>query len=128
MTDVSEDDASIPDHDRLFRRVPLSQLVREEDGSRRLSSAVFKHQELSVNIESLMVEQGRPPEDTLKGFPSEFLISILAQHVRKHGHAIVKDNEPQNDPAHGLVLGKKKNSFANAMVRSHVWVVPPPEE
>jgi hypothetical protein len=27
---------------------------------------------------------------------------------------IVKDTDPPNDPAHGLVLGKKKGSFANA--------------
>ncbi len=125
---MREDDASILNHDRLFRRVHENQLVRANDGSRRPSSAVFKTEELSVNIESLLVEQGRPPEDTLKGFPGEFLTSITAGQVRKHGHVIVKDNEPPNDPAHGLVPEKKKGSFANAMFRSSVWVVPPPKE
>ena len=85
---MREDDASIPNHDRLFRRVPRGQIVYEKDGSVRLSSAVFKTPELSVNIESLMVEQGRSPEDTLKNYPGQFLTSILAQHVRERGHAI----------------------------------------
>lgn len=131
MTDVRENDASILDHDRLFRRVPPNHLVPQNDGSLRLSSAAFKDDELSVNIESLMVEQGRLPDDTLAGHPGFFLTSITAGNVRSFGHAVVKDNvsqpnEPPVDPAHGLVLGKKRGSFAKAMVRSHDWIVPPP--
>jgi hypothetical protein len=121
-----EDDLSIPDTDRLFRRVPPNQLEPLEDGSFRPTSAVFKHTELSVNIECLMVEQGRPPEDTLTGYPGHYLTSIIAGDVRAKGHPIVKDTEPPNDPAHGLVLGKKKGSFANAMLASHRWIIPPP--
>jgi hypothetical protein len=123
---MEEDDPSIPDTDRLFRRVPPNQLEPLEDGTFRPTSAVFKHAELSVNIECLMVEQGRPPEDTLTGYPGHYLTSIIAGDVRAKGHPIVKDTEPPNDPAHGLVLGKKKNSFANAMLASHCWIVSPP--
>jgi hypothetical protein len=126
--DTQEDDLSIPDTDRLFRRVPPNQLEPLEDGSQRPSSSVFKQLELSVNIECLMVEQGRPPEDTLTGYPGHYLTSIVARDVRAKGHPIVKYTEPPNDPAHGLVLGKKKNSFANAMLASHQWIVPPPKQ
>jgi hypothetical protein len=83
---------------------------------------------MSVNIESLMIEQGRPPEDTLTGYPGEYLTSIIAGDVRAHGLGVVKKTQPPHDPAHGLVLGKKKDSFANAMVRSHQWIVPPQQE
>jgi hypothetical protein len=122
------DDPSIPNTDRLFRRVRSNQLFKESDGTHRPTSAVFKNLELSVNIESLMIAQGRPPEDTLAGFPDDFLTCIKAGDVRTYGHPIVKDTDPPNDPAHGLVIGKKTNSFANAMVRSHVWIVSPPKE
>jgi hypothetical protein len=122
-----QDDASIPNTDRLFRRVPPNQLVRR-DGVWRPSSALFKHSEMSVNIESLMVEQGRPPEDTLKDYPNEFLTSIIAGDVRAFRYAIAKDTDPPNDPAHGLVLGKKTDGFANAMKRSHKWIVAPTNE
>jgi hypothetical protein len=72
-----------------------------------------------------MVEQNRPPEDTLRGYPGHYLTSIIAGDVSAKGHPIVKDTEPPNDPAHGLVLGKKTSSFAKAMLSSHRWVLPP---
>ena len=126
--DARADDTTIPNTDRLFRRVRENQLVKLDDGSRRPSSALFKAATMSVNIESLMIEQGRPPEDTLTGYPGEYLTSIIAGDVRAHGLRIVKQTELPNDPAHGLVLGKKRDSFANAMARSHQWIVPPPQE
>ena len=119
------DDLSILDTDRLFRRVSPNQLVAQPDGTHRPSSAVFKNAELSVNIESLMKEQGRPPEDSLDGYPGDFLTAVLAGRIREFGLPIVKDTAPPNDPAHGLVLGKKTGSFANAMVRFHQWIVSP---
>lgn len=126
--DPRQDDPAILDDDRLFRRVRSNQLIPEPDGSQRPSSAVFKGEELSVNIESLMVQQSRPPEDSLTGYPGEYLTAIKAGLVRAHKHPIVKDTEPPNDPAHGLVLGKKKDSFANAMRRQHQWIVSPPKK
>jgi len=57
--------------------------------------------------------------------PGEYLTSVTAGLVRDHGYPVVKDNAPPNDPAHGLVLGKKTGSFANAIVRAHQWIVPP---
>ena len=122
-----EDDASILDQDRLFRRVSVNQ-VRWENGSPRPTSAVFKTTELSVNIESLLIAQSREPKDSLKNHPAEFLTAIVAGAVRCHGHPIVKDVDPPNDPAHGLVLGKKREGFANAMVRTHQWIVAPGPE
>lgn len=123
--EIHQDDGSIPDTDRLFRRVPPNQLVTLDDGSYRPSSSVFKHDKMSVNIECLMVEQGRPPEDSLVGYPGNFLVSVTAQDVRRLGHPIIKDTDPPNDPAHGLVLGKKKGGFFNSMARSCLWVVAP---
>lgn len=128
--DERVDDTSIPDTDRLFRRVVVSpnQLVRLEDGTQRPSTAVFKHLELSVNIESLMVEQRRPPEDCLTGYPDTYLTSIIAGDVRNYGYPIVKDTAPPNDPAHGLILGKKSDSFANKMAKQlSRWIVEPPK-
>ena len=125
VADNPQDDPTIPDSDCLFRRVRPNQLFTEPDGSKRPTSAVFKNRELSVNIESLLVRQGRPPEDTLTGYPDVCLTSVKAGQVREHKYPIIKDCEPPNDPAHGLVLGKKTNAFANAMLRAQKWIVPP---
>src|SRR5262245_16383358 len=97
VDDARKDDLTIPDDDRLFRRVPPNQLHRELDGSLRPSSAVFKHPELSVNIETLMVQQGRPPEDILTNYPDDYLTSIIAGSVRTHGYPIIKATEPPHD-------------------------------
>ena len=69
--DPRQDDQTIENSDRLFRRVQPNQLIPEPDGSQRPSSAVFKVLELSVNIESLMIQQGRLPEDTLTKYPGQ---------------------------------------------------------
>lgn len=128
------DDKSIPDSDRLFRRVANNPtMLIPDNGGWRPSSAVFKTEELSVNIESLMKAQSRKPESTLDNYSGQYLVSIIAKDVREHKHPIVKDNvpkagQPAPDPAHGLILGPKKSAFANAMVRSCKWVVAPPKE
>ena len=99
------DDVSIPNADRLFRRVPANQLSTNDDGTQRPSSALFKHLEMSVNIESLMIEQGRPPEDSLTNYSKEYLTSIIVSDVRSFGcYPIIKNNEPPNDPAHGWLV------------------------
>jgi hypothetical protein len=126
--ETRQDDPTILNTDRLLRRIRQNQLFTESDGSQRPTSAAFKNSELSVNIESLMIQQGRPPEDTLTKHPGEYLTSVTAGQVRDHGHPIVKDNAPPNDPAHGLVLGKKSGSFAHAMVQAHQWIVSPPRK
>jgi len=69
-----EEDSSILDQDRLLRRVPENQLVWN-DGRARPSSAVFRNTELSVYIESLMVEQSRPLESALEIIRVNFDIS-----------------------------------------------------
>jgi hypothetical protein len=131
--EAPQDDLTIVDEDCLFRCVrPIpSQLFTEEDGSRRPSSAVFRDTELSVNIESAMIEQGRSPDTMLDSWPGAGVTAIAAGVVRRYDrehsecHPIVRDGEPPNDSAHCLILGKKTSAFANAMRRNHVWVVPP---
>lgn len=131
--DTRQDDQTVLNDDRLLRRVQAlpSQLVTESDGSKRPSSAVFRDRELSVNIESVMIAQGRTAADALEGFSGWYLTSITAGSIRRYdserreSHPIVRDSDPPNDPAHGLVLGKKTSAFANAIRRSHQWVVAP---
>jgi hypothetical protein len=130
--DARVDDPTILNDDRLLRRVAPNQWVNEPDGTTRPSSAVFKDPELSVNIDSTMAAQGRSPNEMLNGFPGYFLTSLAPSIIRQHdaekgeSHPIVRDLEPPNDPAHGLVLGKKTKSFANALVRAQKWIEPPP--
>jgi hypothetical protein len=133
--ETRQDDPTVLNNDRLFRRVQdsPSQLATGFDGRKRPSSAVFKAPELSVYIESEMTSRGRAPEEALQGHAGWYLTSVTAGSIRQFdverqdSHPIVRDAEPPKDPAHGLVLGKKTDAFANAMCRNHKWIVAPAE-
>ena len=123
-TPQPQNDPGIADSEVLLRRLQPDWIVPGDRERMRISSAAFKHEELSVLFESLLKRQGRPVEDALRGHPNDSLCSITAGLARKLGQRVVHDTEPPNDPAHGLVLGKKTKSAANRFAREARWVIP----
>jgi hypothetical protein len=123
---VYEDDPSIKNEDRLFRRVHLAQLVNDDDtGLVRISSGVFKHKELSVNIESSLLNGGSSIETCLCGHQAHKLVFITAGNARRFEQAVSRDPLP-NDPSHGLVVGSKnKRSIHDGLRAAAEWVIPP---
>jgi hypothetical protein len=120
-----QDDASIQDDDRLFRRVHIKQLVRDEDtGFVRVSSGVFKDRYLSINIESVLTNFGGSAEACLSNFKAHKLISITAGNGRQFNQAICRD-PLQGDPSHGLVYGSKNAIRIRDGLRAiAAWVIP----
>jgi hypothetical protein len=120
-----QDDATICDGERLFRRVHIAQLVRDDDtGLTRISSGVFKDKDLSVHIESVLTEIGRSAESCLQNCNAHKLMSITAGSARQFGQAICRDPVPE-DLSHGLVYGSKnKPSIHNGLRAAAVWVIP----
>jgi hypothetical protein len=123
---VHQDDASILDDERLFRRVHLSQLVKDDDtGLARVSSGVFKNKELSVNIESILVKTGSSPGECLHNYRVHKLISIKAGSARRLSQAVCRDPLP-DDPSHGLVYGSKNSkSIHDGLRAAAMWEIPP---
>lgn len=109
----SEDDASIADAEDLWRRVHPRQVVPDDNlGRVRPSSAAFKDYELSC----LRAREDTPERalaaiaaDGLswgkKGFSLAALAAGLARRLKQ---AVCRDPTPE-DPAHVLVVGKKKS-------------------
>lgn len=124
MIAAPQNDARIIDSEVLLRRLPPLWVVAGDQGRMKISSAAFRHDELSIQFESLLGQQGRPVEDALKGYPDNLLCSITAGLAHELGQGVVYDTEPPNDPAHGLVLGKKTKSVANRFAREAKWVIP----
>jgi len=122
---VYQDDLSIPDEERLFRRVHLMQLVRDDDtGLARVSSGVFKDKELSINIESVLVSTGKSPALCLQSHNAHRLISVTAGVARQFSQALCCDPLP-NDLSHGLVYGlKNKGSIHDGLRVASAWVIP----
>jgi hypothetical protein len=117
-------DPSIANNEVLLRRLQPDWIVPGDHGRMRIASAAFKHEELSILFYTLLQSQGRPVNDALGGHSDNSLCSITAGLARDLGQRVVYDLEPPNDPAHGLVVGKKTQARANRFAREAVWVIP----
>ena len=120
-----QDDATIRDEERLFRRIHLRLLVRDDDtGLARVSSGAFKDKELSVCIESVLIENGRTSELCLQNYYAHKLMFITAGQARQFNQAVCHDPVP-DDPSHGLVYGSKNNPKTyNGLCCAATWVIP----
>jgi len=121
---IFADDPSILGDERLFRRIPPTWVDWDERGNSRISSAAFKDEELSVNLESVMARDARPPEDAIRNYPGYGLAAISAGHARSLNQAIAPDPQP-DEPAHGVVYGKKRGRIGGQLRDGATWVVTP---
>jgi hypothetical protein len=117
-------DPAIADSEVLLRRLLAEWVVPGDRGRMRIASAAFKNFELSILFLALMERQGRPKEDALKEHPDDSLCSVTAGLARQLEQGVIYDTEPPHDPAHGLVIGKKRQSIANAFARKAKWEIP----
>jgi hypothetical protein len=122
---VFQDNTSIRDEERLFRRVHILLLVRDDDtGLARVSSGVFKDKDLSVNIETVLMDSGGSAESCLHDSSAHKLISITAQNARQLNQAVCRDPLP-DDLSHGLVYGSKNARSVHDGLRAvAAWVIP----
>jgi hypothetical protein len=118
------DAPEIPDDEVLLRRLVPDWIVPGEQGRMRISSAAFKHREMSILFLTLLRQQRRQIEDALTGHPGDSLCSITVGLARKLGQEIAYDTGPPHDPAHGLVMGKKTQAIASQFARAAQWVIP----
>jgi hypothetical protein len=120
-----QDDASIANDDRLYRRIHLSQLVRDEDtGLARVSSGAFRDKDLSVNIESVLQNEGKSAPACLQNHLAHKLMSLTAVEARQHRQCVCRDPLP-HDLSHGLVFGSKSNRrILEGLRDSAKWMIP----
>ena len=122
---VFEDDPSIPGDERLLRRIPQTWVDWDEHGNASISSAAFKDEQLSINLASVMAQDGRAPEDTVRNYPGYGLVAITAAHARSLMQAVAPDPLPE-EPAHGVAYGQKKRAGIGGRLRDGAqWVVMP---
>ena len=120
-----EDDPNIADDERLFRRIPRTWVDWDEHGNAAISSAAFKDEELSINIESVMIRDGRPPADAIRAYPGYGLAAFTAGHARSL-HQCVAADPIEEEPAHGVVYGQKKRGGIGGKLRDGAsWVIAP---
>ena len=130
--DQLTDDPSIADEAHLWRRVPPWHFIFDANlGRVRPSKAAFDDDEdgspMSVVLADLVVASGRGPQHILTG-PDRFaLAAITAGLARSKKQGVARDPQP-DEPAHGLVFGKKTDSIRRAFAKGSEWVVEPPAD
>jgi len=79
-------------------------------------------------LESIMVRDGRLPQDAIQTRPDCGLAAITAAHARSLNQAVAPDPIPE-EPAHGVVYGQKKRGGIGGKLRDGaIWVVTPLRE
>jgi hypothetical protein len=119
------DDATIANETQLYRRITPAQLVPDDNvGCRRVSSGAFDNEDLSIALGDTLADDGRAPNSVLANYPGECLVAFTAGVARAVAQIIYREPEP-DEPAHGIVFGKKKKSVRRALHDAAVWVVQP---
>jgi hypothetical protein len=123
------DDPTIPDPSELWRRIPPKQIVPDENlGGLRPSSAAFDNHRngspMSVHLADVLAELGRGPNTVLVGHDDFALAAITAGLARECGQGVARDPLPE-EPAHGLVFGKKTKAVRKILALGYRWVIPP---
>jgi hypothetical protein len=121
---VFEDNKTIENDEKLFRRIHLLHLVPDEDtGLARVSTGAFKQKEMSINIDSTLRQEGQESEACLIGYPGQRLVSIRAGMARKYQQAICRDPLPW-EISHGLVYGNKNGRIPEKLRDAASWEIP----
>ena len=119
-----EDDPSIAGDTLLYRRVVPRWIVA--DGNRncqRLATGAFQGVEMSVGVGDTLGAD--PAESLLEGQPDDVcLVAFEARVAREIDQAVCRAPK-DDDPAHGLVVGKKTDAKQRTLARSATWAKAP---
>ena len=126
-----EDDLTIRDECELLRRIPVKPGINiiwdANQGRWRPSSASFRdHPDgspMSIVLGDGLKEASRDPAEVLIGHSNFALAAITAGTARESQQHVVRDPLPE-EPAHGLVVGKKKKE-SSQMAKAAQWVIAP---
>ena len=87
-----QDDLTIRNEERLFRRMSPFQIVEDEDtGRARFSSGAFRDKELSINVESVLLRGGEAADACLRKYQGYKLASFTAGQARQLQQIVCPD-------------------------------------
>jgi len=81
---------------------------------------------MSVVLANLVKRDDRGPRDALGGHEDFALAAITAGLARRCEQGVAREPRP-DEPAHGVVFGKKTDSVRKKFARQAEWVIPPPD-
>jgi len=126
-------DDSVSDDTLLLRRIPsrpkLTIIWDSNLGCWRPSSAAFEDHKngspMSIVLEDTLIELGRALDSALTGHETGFsLAAITAGTARENNQGVARD-PVDDEPAHGVVFGRKTKKTSRNLARSSTWIVEP---
>ncbi len=120
-------EATVPDHTALWRRVPnwpQWTIFDENLGRLRPSSIAFQDNPDGSAMSSFLEGHGNTVEEVLVGHETFGVASVTAGLVRSHGLSIIHD-PLAGLPSHVEVPGPKPKRVQSALAKAAVWVVKP---
>lgn len=102
----------ILDDDRLWRRIHPTQ-TQEDGGRRRVTSAAFTDERLSVDLARIQEHYTR----TLIGYSGYGVAEIQAGFARSLGQQVIHRPLAEN-PAHSQIEGRKSRSVARSLAKA----------
>ena len=121
------DDPSVADDCKLYRRIPPSQVVQDDNlGRKRPSSANFRNSSdgspMSIGLGDTLAEGDRQPSDLLRNYPDHRLASFTAGFVRSLEQRLIR-SPIEDEPAHGGVIGNKTDRVRKKMSEEACWEI-----
>lgn len=135
--DEIEDDSTISNDCELLRRVPIKPQLNviwdENQGRWRPSSASFRDHPngtpMSIVLKDDLDAAERNVSEVLVGHDNFALAAVTAGFARTNQQRVAREPLP-DEPAHGIVIGNKKNA-SRKMAKEAQWIIspelPPPD-
>lgn len=128
-----EDDPTIAGDTLLLRRVltrPDVTVVWDENLNRwRPSSAAFDDHPngtpMSIVLSDALEALGRPHESALAGHEDTHSLAAVKASVARQCAQGISREPTVDEPAHGIVFGRKSKKVRSTLAKQAVWVVPP---
>ncbi len=126
---LPDDDPTIPDRERLLRRVPPNLMIwNENTAAWEASTGAFSNSSdgsgMSVSLSGGLRAEGLSDEEALRGYEGFGLVAITAGLARAQDQGVIR-NPTTSDAAHAEVVGRKTKRVKKAFKRNAVWVVGP---
>lgn len=116
------DDPTVADHSNVWRRIPRSNIVLDDNLKRLRPSSQCFCQDGSLSV--YIAEEAQSAEAVMQeGPPGSYLASLNVGFLRRLPLGIVRDPS-SGGPGHAVLTGKKTKRIQTEMAKAATWVKP----
>lgn len=115
------DDPTIGDNEVIWRRIPESWVIWDDNLKRKRPTSQFFRQDGPVSV--YIASAAHSAQAVMEEGKEKYLVALPVGFVRKHGLGIVRD-ATSGGLGHALVHGRITRSMSEKMAKAATWVTP----